>query len=231
MKKVAIFDIDGTIFRSSLLIEITEALIAEGIFKPSIKKHYSKHYQDWLNRQGSYEKYIDGVVKAFDTNIKGKKYEDFLKISKRVVAIKQGQTYKYTRDLISQLKKKKYFLLAISNSPKMIVDDFCKQLGFDKAYGRMREINEKGIFTGKLMHEEIINNKANVLQRVMEKENLTIRGSIAVGDTESDIPLFKMVENPICFNPNKKLYNTAKKQGWKIIVERKDMVYEINPGK
>jgi len=231
MKKVAIFDIDGTIFRSSLLIEITEALIAEGIFKPSIKKHYSKHHKDWLNRHGSYEKYIDGVVEAFDANIKGKKYEDFMKISKRVVAIKQDQTYKYTRDLIRQLKKKKYFLLAISNSPKMIVDDFCKQLGFDKAYGRMREINEKKIFTGRLMHEDIINNKAKVLQRVMEKEKLTIKGSIAVGDTESDIPLFKMVDNPICFNPNKKLYNAAKKQGWKIIVERKDMVYEINPGK
>ena len=30
MKKVAIFDIDGTVFRSSLLIELTDALIQEG---------------------------------------------------------------------------------------------------------------------------------------------------------------------------------------------------------
>jgi len=29
-RKVAIFDIDGTIFRSSLLVELLEALIAEG---------------------------------------------------------------------------------------------------------------------------------------------------------------------------------------------------------
>ena len=31
-KKVAVFDVDGTLFRSSLLIEIVETLIAAGVF-------------------------------------------------------------------------------------------------------------------------------------------------------------------------------------------------------
>ncbi len=227
MKKVAIFDIDGTIFRSSLLIEITEALIDAGIFKPSIKKYYAEHYQNWLDRKGSYEKYIDGVVRAFENNIKGVKYEDFLKISKKVLAAKQERTYQYTRDLIKQLQKKNYYLLAISNSPEVIVSNFCKQLGFDKAYGRIYEVNEKGIFTGKILHEKIISDKAKVLQRAVGKENLTIEGSVAVGDTESDIPMFKLVDRPICFNPNRRLHAAAKKYGWKMVVERKDMFYEI----
>lgn len=227
MKKVAIFDIDGTIFRSSLLIEITEALIDAGFFKPSIKKYYAEHCQNWLDRKGSYEKYIDGVVRAFENNIKGVKYEDFLKISKKVLAVKQERTYQYTRDLIKQLQKKNYYLLAISNSPEVIVSNFCKQLGFDKAYGRIYEVNEKGIFTGKILHEKIISDKANVLQRAVGKENLTIKGSVAVGDTESDIPMFKLVSQPICFNPNQSLYSVAERYGWKVIVERKDMVYEI----
>jgi len=227
MKKVAIFDIDGTIFRSSLLIEIMEALIDAGMFKKSTKKYYAKQYQNWINRKDSYEKYIDRVVRAFEINIKGVKYKDFLKISKKVIAVKQDRTYQYTRNLIKELKKKNYFLLAISNSPKVIVDDFCKQLGFNKAYGRMYEIDEKGIFTGKIMFREMISDKAKVLQRAIEKENLTIKNSIAVGDTESDISMFKMVEKVICFNPNKKLFGVAKKHGWKVIVERKDMFYEI----
>ena len=68
-KKVAIFDIDGTIFRSSLLIEVTDALIAEGLFSESIKKVYAESYRNWHNRKDSYEKYIGDVVKAFDKNI------------------------------------------------------------------------------------------------------------------------------------------------------------------
>ncbi|MFA5777069.1 MAG: HAD family phosphatase [Parcubacteria group bacterium] len=227
MKKVAIFDIDGTIFRSSLLIEITEALIDAGALKPSLRKYYAKHRQNWLDRKGSYEKYIGGVVEAFENNIKGVKYKDFLRISQKVLAIKQDRTYQYTRDLIGKLKKKNYYLLAISNSPEVIVGNFCKQLGFNKAYGRIYEVNEKGIFTGKILHEKIIGDKAKVIKRAIEKENLTIVGSIAVGDTESDIPMFKMVDSPICFNPNKRLYSAAKKYGWKMIVERKDMFYEI----
>ncbi|HOW60397.1 MAG TPA: HAD family phosphatase [Candidatus Moranbacteria bacterium] len=227
MKKIAIFDIDGTIFRSSLLIEITEALIEAGLFKSSAKKYYSKQHKNWLNRKDSYEKYIDRVVRAFELNIKGVKYNDFIKISKKVIAAKRSQTYQYTRDLIQELKKKDYFLLAISNSPKIIVDEFCKRMGFNKAYGRMYEVNEKGIFTGAIMHREMISNKAKVLQRVIEKEKLTIKNSIAVGDTESDIPMFKVVSKPICFNPNKKLYRVAKKNQWKVIIERKDVFYEV----
>ena len=227
MKKVAIFDIDGTIFRSSLLIEITEELILAGIFKSSARKYYAKQYQNWLDRKDSYEKYIDGVVRAFEANIKGVKYKDFLKISKKVLAAKKERTYKYTRDLVKELKKKNYYLLAISNSPEVLVGNFCKQLGFNKAYGRIYEVDKKGIFTGEIMHREIISDKAKVLQRVIEKENLTIKDSVAVGDTEPDIRMFKMVDKPICFNPNKNLYTVAKKHGWKVIVERKDMFYEI----
>ncbi len=47
-----------------------------------------------------------------------------------------------------------------------------------------------------------------------------------MGDTETDISFLKMVDNPICFNPNKNLYNYAKKKGWEIVVERKDVIYK-----
>ena len=41
------------------------------------------------------------------------------------------------------------------------------------------------------------------------------------------MPFLEMVENPICFNPNEKLYTEAKRQGWKVVVERKDVIYEL----
>jgi phosphoserine phosphatase len=50
---------------------------------------------------------------------------------------------------------------------------------------------------------------------------------VGVGDTESDIPFLKLVDRPICFNPNRKLYAAAKRHGWKVVVERKDVIYKI----
>jgi len=227
MKKVAIFDIDGTIFRSSLLIEITEALIQEGIFPKTVKDIYIKAYENWANRKGSYDKYINAVIHAFGQSIKGMCYNDFVRVTKKVMVSHQKRVYRYTRELVKDLKKKKYYLLAISGSPKTVVDEFCKKWGFDKTYGRIYELDKSGKFTGKILHEDLIDDKARVLERAIEKEGLTLSGSVGVGDSEIDIAFLKMVEKPICFNPNSKLYRHAKSAKWKIVVERKDMVYFI----
>ncbi|MBI1866532.1 MAG: HAD family phosphatase [Candidatus Staskawiczbacteria bacterium] len=227
-KKLAIFDIDGTIFRSSLLIEITDALITEKIFPEKVRDIYAKAYENWLDRKGSYEEYIEAVVNAFVKNINGVRYSDFAKISKKVIISHQNRVYRYTRELILDLKKKKYYLLAISNSPKTVVDEFCKKWGFNKSYGRIYELDKNGKFTGKILHEDLISDKAKILKRAIEKENLTINNSVGVGDSESDIAFLKLVKEPICFNPNNKLYLHAKKAKWKITVERKDVIYHLS---
>lgn len=226
-RKVAIFDIDGTIFRSSLLIELVEALIENKIFDISARKEYKKEENEWLDRKGDYESYINAVVEVFMKNIKGISYADFERASKIVIERYRNRTYRYTRDLVLKLKKKKYFILAISQSPKGILDGFCEMLGFDKVYGRFYELNPSGKFTGGVVNEELISNKSNIVKRAVEKENLTLEKSVGVGDTEGDISFLEMVEKPICFNPNSKLYLQAKKKGWKVVVERKDVVYEL----
>jgi len=226
-KKVAIFDIDGTIFRSSLLIELTDALVQEGIFSLKVRKAYNLAYKRWLDRKGPYEDYIEAVVKVFKKNIKGVRRKDFSKISKKVVAFHKNRVYRYSRDIIEDLKGKNYYLLAISHSPQMIVKEFCQKLGFDKVYGQIYEVNAGGKFTGKISYLELIADKSEILKRAVSKENLTLLGSIGVGDTESDIAFLKMVERPICFNPNKKLFQYAKRSNWEVVVERKDVIYFI----
>lgn len=225
--KVAIFDIDGTIFRSSLLIELTEKLIIAGIFPAKVRKIYINAYKNWRDRNDSYEKYIGAVIRAFEQNIRGKSHKEVSRIAKGVIENQQKRTYRYTRDLVRDLKRKKYYLLAISNSPREIVEPFCKRLGFDKIYGRVYEVGKNGKFTGKVLYVDLISDKAKILRRAVAKENLTLNNSVGIGDTESDIPFLKIVETPICFNPNRKLYNYAQRKGWKTVVERKDVIYEL----
>ncbi len=226
-RKVAVFDIDGTIFRSSLLIELVERLISDGVFPVSARSIYLGPQKNWLDRRDSYEKYIMAVVAAFDRNLKGVREEDLKKAAARVVAEHQFRVYRYTRDLILDLRKKGYFLLAISHSPKMVVEKFAKGLGFDKVYGRMFELDQKRRFTGRGYYLELIEDKARILKRAAEKSDLTLRGSVGVGDTDSDTAFLKLVEKPICFNPNLGLYRIAKRNRWPVVVERKDVIYTI----
>lgn len=224
-KKFAIFDIDGTIFRSSLLIEVTEAMIEAGIFPQTVRRGYAKEYKLWLDRKGSYDDYIQAVIRSFIRHIKGVHYSDFVKVAEKVVAGHKDRTYRYTRALVKELKKKKYYLLAVSHSPKGIVDGFAEKLGFDKVYGLLYETNPNGKYTGEVLFFDLMSDKAKVLQRAIEKENLTLSGSVGVGDTESDIAFLKMVAKPICFNPNKRLYEYAKRRRWSVVVERKNVIY------
>jgi len=226
-KKVAIFDVDGTIFRSSLLIQLVEQLIKNGTFPKSARSAYEREQRKWLEREGDYGAYIDAMVRAFKKNLKGMHYGELVDASEQVVAEQEKYVYRYTRDLLKELKRKGFYLLAVSHSPKTILDKFCPRMGFDKAYGTMYEIGPQDLFTGEMAEEHFMYNKAAVVRRAIEKEGLTLTHSVGVGDTESDIPFLELVANPICFNPNARLFKYAKRNAWKVVVERKDVIYQI----
>jgi HAD superfamily hydrolase (TIGR01490 family) len=226
-KRVAFFDIDGTIFRSSLLIELVEALVERGIFSHEVHELYQKEKDAWQNRAGAYETYINAVIRAFLIHIKGVHYGAFADIGKEVVAKHERHVYRFTRDLLTTLARDGYYLVAISQSPKTILDSFCKQYGFHKVYGRMYETGPQDLFTGVVVDEHLIENKANIVRRVASQGNFSLEDAIGVGDTEGDIPLLELVGRPLCFNPNKSLYQEARRNGWRIVVERKDVIYEV----
>ncbi len=227
-RPVAFFDIDGTVFRSSLLIELVEALVRNSVFPPEVTRGYEREFAAWQNREGTYESYINAVIRTFLAHIKGVHYSDFADIGEQTVLEQSKRVYRYTRDLIADLKRKNYYIVAISQSPKTVLDVFCNEYGFDKVYGRMYEIGPQDCFTGMVTDVHLIENKANIVKRVFEQnDQLTPEESVAVGDTEGDISLLEMVEQPICFNPNQALYTHATLQGWKVVVERKDVIYTI----
>lgn len=224
---VAFFDIDGTVFRSSLFIALVEKLIAAEVFPAAAALHYEKPLQQWRNREGTYEVYINAVVQTFYNHIKGTPYGVVVDIGRDIVEQSKKHVYRYTRDLITELKAKNYFIVAISQSPKAILDPFCSEYGFDKVYGRIYEIGPTNTFTGVVVGEAIFADKANIIQRVFETEAVTPINAIAVGDTEGDISMLASVDQPICFNPNQLLYDYATQAGWKVVVERKDVIYEL----
>lgn len=225
-KKLAVFDIDGTVFRSSLLIELVEALISERYFPHSARKNYEKELQRWQNRQADYEEYIQKIVQTYIKYIKGIHIDEVISVAQRVLYFKKNRTYTYTTNLIQKLQKTHY-LIAISGSPFHIVEPFARDIGFQKIYAAWYQTNTNGILTGIIEYEDLIFNKEKILHRAVEKENLSLKHSLGVGDSDTDIGFLKMVEKPIAFNPNKKLLRAAKRNKWEIVVERKNVIHKL----
>ena len=225
---LAIFDIDGTIFRSSLTTELLESLIEEGVFPPFARNVYVREYQKWLDRKGTHEEYTRSVVRAYNSYLKGVRHAVMLHVAKKVAAFHRDRVHRFTRDLVRDLKKKGYYLIAISHSSTIIVEEFCRHLKFDKIFGRIQEVDRNGVYTGKYVDNDLIQDKAKLIQQHVAKHGFSLRRSVGVGDTESDISFLRLVETPICFNPNMNLYRYAKRRGWEVVVERKDVVYTIS---
>lgn len=228
-KHLAIFDLDGTLFRSSLSIELVNGLVREGIFPQEALDEVEEDYLAWLNRKGKYEKYVLQIVAIYLKYIKGCRQNEVEKVGKKVLKSERDKVYRFTRDLIKELRKKDYYLLSISGSPTFIVSEFSSYIGFNMYYGSFFEV-KNNVFTGKEIYNPVVDGKGKALNHFLESHEgeFDLKNSIAVGDTDSDIPLLSAVGNPIAFNPNFELAKYAKRNKWRIVVERKDVMYEIN---
>lgn len=226
--KLALFDIDGTIFRSSLLIELINGLVNDHIFPQTAMKEIEREYRAWLDRKGNYDEYLKKVIAIHLKYIAGKSAVEVVSSADHTIEFLRNRVYRYTRDLIKKLKTQNYHLVTISGSPTYIVSKYAKLLGFSAYFGSEYEV-KNGVFTGEVLNLQTFYKKAHVLSEYLKAKKLQVdfRRSVAVGDTESDIPMLELVGRPIAFNPNNELARHAKKQGWNIVVERKDVIYQL----
>lgn len=226
--KIAVFDIDGTIFRSSLLIELVSGLVKEGIFSKLAEKEIEKDYHAWLNRIANYDIYINKVAEVYYRYIVGCKSKDVTKAGRVVMAKQKSRVYRFTRDLVKKLKKDNYYLIAISGSPIFMVKEFAKRMGFDIAFGSDLKI-KKGLFTSDFVQRDSYNKKSKLLKKIVNELDINPdwKNSVAIGDSATDISMLEMIGKPIAFNPDGVLLDYAKRRGWRIVVERKNIVYDI----
>ena len=70
-------------------------------------------------------------------------------------------------------------------------------------------------------------NKRRVLEDFLDEAEAGLENSVGMGDTLSDVGFLEMVRTPVAFNPNRDLFEAARRRGWPIVVERKDVIYNL----
>ncbi|HET7059841.1 MAG TPA: HAD family phosphatase [Candidatus Saccharimonadales bacterium] len=225
----AVFDIDGTIIRWQLYHAIADELAKTGHIDANLFEQARAARMEWKKRVGddAFKDYEHILVDIYDKALVTLTADDFMAAVRHVFDEYKEQTYTYTRDLIQELKSKNYLLFAISASQEEVVEMLADYYGFDAWAGS--EYPRRGnYFTGEKvpLKRDL---KVKTLQEFVKKFGAASIGSIAVGDSDSDIPMLDTVDQPIAFNPDKKLFHHAQERGWKIVLERKNMVYELEP--
>lgn len=106
--------------------------------------------------------------------------------------------------------------IATASSQEM-ADMLAHVLGFDGGIGSRSEIVD-GRFTGRdadvFTYRE---GKAERIRRLAEREGLDLDASFAYSDSESDLPMLRLVGHPVAVNPDATLARVAAQEGWEVL--------------
>lgn len=226
MNKFAVFDIDGTLIRWQLYHVMATKLAKTGALGAEAQTKLKDALMTWKRRedQDSFKQYEKLLVELYENALQRISAKQFDKLALEVINEYKDQTYSYTRNLLKKLKGDGYMLFIISGSHEELVEQIGKYYGFDDWIGTVYERAED-TFSGKM--SVAAHNKDQALRLLVERNSVTLSGSIGIGDTKSDAAMLEIVERPIAFNPDKSLLAVAKEKGWKIVIERKNVVYEL----
>lgn len=222
----AVFDIDGTLIRWQLYHSIADTLAKRGFIDTESYQNMKNARMVWKRRfkDKSFTSYEKQVIRIFDGAVKKLSVAEFNSAVNEVFEEYKDQAYTYGRNLVKELKRKNFFLLAISGSPEPIVAKIASHYGFNDYRGAFYYVkNER--FTGAKRVSAYY--KGKLLKELVQKNGLVLKDSLGIGDTKSDIAMLELVENPIAFNPEQALFAYAQQKGWKIVVERKNVIYKL----
>lgn len=225
-KPLAFFDIDGTLIRSSLLIELCAGLIKHGVFPRLVTEELDATYHAWLDRHGSYHDYIMKVIEVYCRRIAGCRVFDVEFVGRLVAAEQQQRVYVFTRELIRRLRDT-HTLVALTGSPDAVVTPFNAYWKFDHIVSATYQV-EGGRYTGERLVVPGFHSKADLVRECLARFNATLAGSIGIGDSEWDVDFLAQMERPIAFNPDVPLGTLARERGWPIVVERKNAIWRVH---
>lgn len=227
-QKFAAFDIDGTLFRSGLYREVAYELMKMGALPREILEETTIANREWRHRThgNAFEEFDMLVVDRIDHALPQIRIDDYEEAAQIVIDKRAENVYVYTRNLIQQLKNEGYFLIAISGSQIELVEPFAVKYGFDAWVGQQWERGDE-FFTGEITKTHT--GKDILLRDIVKRYDLSYEDSIAVGDSNGDVGMLSVVEQPIAFNPTAELYEKAIVKRWPIVIERKNMMYRLDP--
>ena len=225
--KFAAFDIDGTLIRWQLYHSMVQSLATSGKLGKKAEEQLDAARMKWKRRESSEEfrEYELVVLKIYEDALHTLQPAEFDKHIDAVIEEFKDQVYVYTKNLIKKLKHENYLLFAISGSHLELVERIARYYGFDDWIGTIYE-RDQARFTGKKYVPSF--NKKQALESLVKKHGVGFTDSLAIGDSHSDGAMLEMVEYPIAFNPEKRLLDLAQTNGWKIVIERKNVIYELN---
>ncbi len=221
IKPFAVFDVDGTLFKSSLLEKVIKHSFEVGLFDRQDFLEAARLRREWQlhNSEQAYMEYINTLIGSFVNQIKGVDAHVFDWVTDKMVKDHQVRLFAFPRQLMEAVRQT-HTLIIISGSPEIVVKPFVEQFNVDYVFGSIFEQNN-GRYTGQAAS---VGDKASIIHKLIDDKKIALEGSLAIGDTVSDISMLELADRSIMFNPSLSLSQHGSPLGWHKVYEVKDNI-------
>lgn len=215
MKKIAIFDIDGTLIKGQS---------QEYLIKYLFVIHWINIGRYWviifwfIMYKIFYIKSINLIIEYAIKPIKGIKKTEIDKLFDKFFNEKLiPLIYENSKDLISHLRTHGYEIVLLSSAIEPIVYRFAKYFNVDNYISTRIEL-DNNVYTGKIIGEPIYSMaKAKEFRRFLDEKCYNKPYTISFADHYSDKNLLMSTNYPVAVNPDSKLTKFAKKNNWDVL--------------
>src|SRR6185503_415053 len=167
--------------------------------------------------QGSTDKSTDLVRERVGQMLQGAKVRDLQRLSPSVLAGVLPRIYPRMLELAYEHQDAGRPIFICTAAAQEMAELMAVVLTFDGAVGSVAEVVD-GVYTGReggpFNYRE---GKAQAIRELAEREGIDLSASYAYSDSESDLPMLRLVGHPVAVNPDKELARVAREEEWEIM--------------
>jgi HAD superfamily hydrolase (TIGR01490 family) len=167
--------------------------------------------------EGSTDAGTDKVRERVGAMIAGRRVRDLQRLSPRVLARVLPRLYPQMLAVAYAHQDAGRRVYIVTAASQEMAELLAHVLGFDGGIGSRSEIVD-GVYTGRaggpFTYRE---GKAQALRALAERKDIDLARSWAYSDSESDLPMLRVVGHPVAVNPDAVLARVARREGWAVM--------------
>src|SRR3954469_20582798 len=212
----AFFDLGKTLMEGSSAFHFARASYNAGQLS---RRQVARAVRDNIRfrLQGSTDEATDALREQVYAAIAGQRVVDLARMTPQVLAGILPRVYPQMLDVAYRHQDAGRPVYIVTAASHEIAELLAHVLVFDGGIGARSEVHD-GVYTGRpdgpFTYRE---GKAEAIRQVAAHEGIDLAESWAYSDSESDLPMLRVVGHPVAVNPDAELARVAGEEGWEIM--------------
>src|SRR5947209_12090862 len=213
----AFFDLDRTLMEGSSAFQFGRAA-----YKAGLLSRRQLAADGWANLRfrlrGSTDADTHALRDRISQSLAGTRVRDLERLGPDVLAGVLPRIYPQMLAVAYEHQDAGRRVFIVTAAAQELADTLARVLAFDGGIGSQFSAVRDGVFTGEPAGYFVYRaDKARAVEDLAQREGIELALSYAYSDSESDLPMLRLVGHPVAVNPDRELYSVARREGWEVL--------------